>query len=165
MRPDLWLAGDMVARHHQAVKTSAFLTIALFSSLTCQFVVHGQQAESEHWTEFRGPGSQGHAPNADVPLRWGGSQNIAWRTPVAGKAWSSPVVVGSRVFVTTAVTDSDDGKSPLTLLALAFELEPCCPAGGESYTWQSRIPLPGVPLVKCRHVTDLGHAPTTTRRW
>ncbi|MDC0276767.1 hypothetical protein OAM04_03340 [bacterium] len=46
-----------------------------------------------------------------------------------------------------------------------FELEPCCPAGGESYTWQSRIPLPGVPLVKCRHVTDLGHAPTTTRRW
>lgn len=113
----------MVARHHQAVKTSAFLTIALFSSLTCQFVVHGQQAESEHWTEFRGPGSQGHAPNADVPLRWGGSQNIAWRTPVAGKAWSSPVVVGSRVFVTTAVTDSDDGKSPLTLLALAFELE------------------------------------------
>lgn len=55
------------------------------------------------WPQFRGPDGQGHAPTADVPLRWSESENIRWKVPIAGKGWSSPVVSRNRIWLTTAV--------------------------------------------------------------
>lgn len=70
------------------------------------------------WPHFRGPGGQGHAEGVDVPLRWSAENAVAWKVKVLGKGWSSPVVVGDRVFVTTAV---DSGKG-LSLRAIALGL-------------------------------------------
>lgn len=68
------------------------------------------------WPQFRGPTGQGHAPDASVPLTWSETENIAWKAPVPGRGWSSPVIAGGLVWLTTAVTDRGAGTS-LRLLA------------------------------------------------
>jgi len=59
-------------------------------------------AQAARWPEFRGPRGDGHAPEARVPLRWSEAENVRWKPPVPGRAWSSPVVWGGKVWVTTA---------------------------------------------------------------
>jgi outer membrane protein assembly factor BamB len=60
------------------------------------------------WPSFRGPLASGVAEGQNLPDRWDGAkgENILWRTPIAGLAHSSPVVWGSRVFVTSAVSSN-----------------------------------------------------------
>ena len=61
------------------------------------------------WPEFRGPTGQGHAPEGvRLPTRWSETEHIVWRTPIPGKGWSTPVVGGGLVWMTTA---SPDGRS------------------------------------------------------
>ena len=57
------------------------------------------------WPQFRGPRGDGVSTSTGLPLTWSESENIAWSTPVHGKAWSSPVVFGNRVWLTTATED------------------------------------------------------------
>lgn len=70
-------------------------------------------AHAEDWPQFRGPTGQGHSSERRLPLEWSPSHNIAWKVPIAGVGWSSPVVADGRVWLTTAVGDS--------LRALAFD--------------------------------------------
>jgi outer membrane protein assembly factor BamB len=37
------------------------------------------------------------------PVEWGDTKNVAWRVPVPGRGYSSPVVWGDKIFLTTAV--------------------------------------------------------------
>ncbi|MCA9173021.1 MAG: PQQ-binding-like beta-propeller repeat protein [Planctomycetales bacterium] len=53
------------------------------------------------WREWRGDG-QGHSNAKDVPFRWSES-DVAWRTPIEGLGWSTPVVANGKVWLTTAV--------------------------------------------------------------
>jgi hypothetical protein len=66
---------------------------------------------AQNWPSFRGPGATGVLDTAGIPVSWDveTKRNIAWRTPIAGLAHSSPIVWGNRIFVTTAV--SSDPKS------------------------------------------------------
>jgi outer membrane protein assembly factor BamB len=52
---------------------------------------------ARQWPEFRGPTGQGHSAEQGVPLEWSESRNVAWKTPVPGAGWSSPVIAGGRV--------------------------------------------------------------------
>ncbi len=63
------------------------------------------------WPQFRGPTGQGHAPDGAVPLTWSETENVAWKAPAPGRGWSSPVVAGGRVWLTTAATDRGAGTS------------------------------------------------------
>lgn len=55
------------------------------------------------WPDYRGPGLDGHAPaGASLPLTWSEEENVAWKTEVWGRGWSSPVVADGRVWMTTA---------------------------------------------------------------
>ncbi|MGH9148688.1 MAG: PQQ-binding-like beta-propeller repeat protein [Vicinamibacterales bacterium] len=74
-------------------------------------------AASQEWPEFRGPTGQGHSVEAGLPLDWSESRNIVWKTPVAGRGWSSPVVAGGRVWITTATEE----RGTASLRALAFD--------------------------------------------
>lgn len=56
------------------------------------------------WTQLRGP-AQGIAKDAGVPLTWSETENVAWKTPVPGKAWSSPVIADDQVWVSNATPD------------------------------------------------------------
>lgn len=58
---------------------------------------------AEDWPQFRGPDGQGHADETPVPLTWSETANVAWRTPIEGRGWSSPIVVGEQVWLTTAI--------------------------------------------------------------
>jgi outer membrane protein assembly factor BamB len=60
------------------------------------------------WPQFRGPGGCGHAGVTGLPLRWSETENVAWKTPLEGLAWSSPIVVGEAVYLTTAVPEAAD---------------------------------------------------------
>ena len=74
---------------------------------------------AEDWPQFRGPGGEGHSAEKDLPLQWSESQNILWKTPVAGRGWSSPVVSGGRVWLTTAV----ERQGNASLRVLAYEVQ------------------------------------------
>jgi len=74
------------------------ITAAAMSLLTAQMV------SAADWPEWRGPGAQGHAVEAhDLPITWSETENIAWKTPLPGRGWSSPVIAGSQIWMTTAI--------------------------------------------------------------
>ncbi|HEY5316000.1 MAG TPA: PQQ-binding-like beta-propeller repeat protein [Pirellulales bacterium] len=58
---------------------------------------------ADDWPQFRGPDGQGHAPAADPPLTWSEQENVRWKTAIPGEGWSSPVVLGRQIWMTTAV--------------------------------------------------------------
>lgn len=60
---------------------------------------------AEDWPQFRGPGQQGISAATGVPITWSGSKNVAWKTELPGSGWSSPVLSGGRIYLTSAVTD------------------------------------------------------------
>ncbi len=70
-----------------------------------------------HWPQFRGPGAAGVAENANLPDRWSARENVSWKTEIPGRGWSSPIVWGDRVFLTTVVSA---GESELPKKGLYF---------------------------------------------
>lgn len=90
------------------------LPVLLFAGLGCLSI----PARGDSWPEFRGPSGDGHATTEKVPLHWSATSKIRWTVPVDGKAWSSPVVDGDRIFITTAVVEGEK----LSLEARAYGL-------------------------------------------
>jgi outer membrane protein assembly factor BamB len=60
------------------------------------------------WPQFRGPEGDGRAASTALPLTWGEDRNVAWKTAIHGRGWSSPVVLGNQVWLTTATPDGRD---------------------------------------------------------
>ncbi len=65
----------------------------------------GPARGGDHWTSFRGPTDRGLCDSPRLPIRWSESDNVVWKTPIPGKAWSSPVIWGERIWLTTATED------------------------------------------------------------
>lgn len=67
---------------------------------------------ADSWPGFRGPTADGHSPSKTAPTKWSEKDNVAWKTEVHGKGWSSPVVLGEQVWVTTSdeVLDTEPPK-------------------------------------------------------
>lgn len=63
------------------------------------------------WTQFRGPNGSATSEEKQLPAEWSTDKNIAWKAKVPGYAWSCPIVVGDKVFVTTAVADKQTKPS------------------------------------------------------
>jgi outer membrane protein assembly factor BamB len=57
---------------------------------------------AENWPTFRGPAGDGHSDSTGLPIKFGEGDHVKWKTPIHGKAWSSPVIWGSQVWLTTA---------------------------------------------------------------
>jgi outer membrane protein assembly factor BamB len=77
-------------------------------------------AREANWPQFRGPGAQGISTSTNLPEQWSAAENVAWKAEIPGRGWSSPIVWGDRVFVTTAV-DSGASESPKKGLYLGGE--------------------------------------------
>lgn len=79
--------------------------------LVCLLILIVSLTESPHalasWPEFRGPLGDGSAGDAHLPLQWSETQNVRWKVAIHGKGWSSPVIDGDRIWMTTA---TEDGK-------------------------------------------------------
>jgi outer membrane protein assembly factor BamB len=76
------------------------ITAAFILVLNCLAVRAG-----EKWPQFRGPDGNGHSDASGLPLTWSESKNIVWKTPIHDRGWSSPVVYGEQIWLTTATQD------------------------------------------------------------
>jgi outer membrane protein assembly factor BamB len=70
---------------------------------------------AENWSQFRGPQGDGSADAVDLPLAWSETEHVRWKTAIHDRGWSSPVVWGDQVWMTTA---TDDGRQ---LFAVAVD--------------------------------------------
>lgn len=76
---------------------SHFIALLILAPIASTTVV------AEDWPQFRGPDGQGRSTTTGLPLSWSETENVAWKTPVEGSGWSSPVVLGGQVWLTTAL--------------------------------------------------------------
>ena len=63
------------------------------------------------WPQFRGPNNSGVSSQSQAPSQWSDTKNLAWSQKIPGYGWSCPVVLGDKVFVTTAVSDKQTKPS------------------------------------------------------
>ncbi len=97
---------------------------------------------AEVWPQWRGPEGQGHASLAhDLPVTWSETEHVAWKTPLPGRGWSSPVLDATHAWMTTAIeseaTEADKAQrlagaknpqplqvsGPVTMRALCVDRE------------------------------------------
>jgi outer membrane protein assembly factor BamB len=93
----------------------------------------GSAARSEDWPEFRGPTGQGLVRQGGLPLAWGPDRNVVWKQAIPGKGWSSPVVAGGRVYLTTSVAVPDSPSRDQSLRAL------CLDASSGRIVWEREV--------------------------
>ncbi len=109
-----------------------------FAALAFAITAHA----ADEWPQFRGPGGQGISDAKDVPVEWSDTQHVAWKIEVPGKGWSSPVLSGGRLYLTTAVGDAGSGVS---LRAL------CLDAKDGRTLWDTEIFQPAPTAVSAMH--------------
>ena len=59
------------------------------------------------WTQFRGPHGNGTAAATDLAQTWSDTENVMWKTAIPHKGWSTPLVLGDQIWLTSA---TEDGK-------------------------------------------------------
>ncbi|MEE8451596.1 MAG: PQQ-binding-like beta-propeller repeat protein, partial [Thermoguttaceae bacterium] len=62
----------------------------------------------DRWPQFRGPTGDGLSDAVGLPVIWSETENVTWKTPIHGRAWSSPVVLGNQIWMTTAPEDGHE---------------------------------------------------------
>jgi outer membrane protein assembly factor BamB len=77
---------------------------ALAIIVVCPFPLP-QASAGENWPEFRGPSGDGHSDAVGLPVRWSENENIKWKIAIHDKGWSSPVIWGNQIWLTTATAD------------------------------------------------------------
>jgi outer membrane protein assembly factor BamB len=68
-------------------------------------LLHNVAFAEEVWTQFRGPEGGGLSDATGLPVEWSETKHVKWKTRLAGKAWSSPVVWGGQVWASNATAD------------------------------------------------------------
>jgi len=76
----------------------------ILASLATTMVLVSATTAAE-WPDYRGPAQNGHAEVSKAPLEWSEDKNIAWKTPIPGRAWSSPVILNNQIWVSNATPD------------------------------------------------------------
>ena len=89
-------------------------SLPLLMTLSCGFLF------AQEWPQFRGPNGNGHATAASVQTSWSEKEALTWKTKLPGKGWSSPVISGDFIWMTTAVKNEN---GPIDLHALCVSLK------------------------------------------
>jgi outer membrane protein assembly factor BamB len=71
-----------------------------------------------NWPQFRGGPAAGVSADAHLPDTWSTTDNVLWKTDLPGRGWSSPIVWGDKVFVTTVVNEGKTEAAPKGLYLL-----------------------------------------------
>lgn len=79
----------------------------LWRTLTALILLLPAAPVAAQWPQFRGPDGNGVSAARALPLTWSEEKNVRWKTPIHGRAWSSPVILENRIWLTTA---SEDGR-------------------------------------------------------
>ncbi len=104
--------------------------------LALAFASSTSRAADQNWPQFRGPTADGHAAGRGLPLTWAEGKNVVWKTAIHDKGWSSPVIWGNQVWMTTALengkqlfgvcVDRDTGKIVYDLKLFDIEKPKFC---------------------------------------
>jgi outer membrane protein assembly factor BamB len=89
--------------------------MAVFLGLS--FVLYPAEMD---WPQFRGPDLNPVGLNEALPERWSKTENVEWVANIPGRGWSSPIVTGAKVFLTTAVTE---GKSKVPQIGTTYSTD------------------------------------------
>lgn len=104
---------------------------------------------ADPWPAFRGPTGDGFSAAAQAPVHWAEDQNVAWKTAIPGLGWSSPVVWGDQVWLTTATLDGkelsalclDYATGRITLTVKVFDVAQPQPRLVEGTSYASPTPV------------------------
>lgn len=69
---------------------------------------------AENWPGWRGPRGDGTSSEKNVPVKWSGTENVLWKTPLAG-GHASPIVWGERIFIVGAVAETEGAASSASI--------------------------------------------------
>lgn len=86
-------------------------------ALVCFWPLAG--AHAADWLQFRGTEGDGESRVVDLPTEWSATDHVAWRCELPGEGWSSPVVLGDRIYLSSAILkdpEKTDGDRELALL-------------------------------------------------
>jgi outer membrane protein assembly factor BamB len=119
-------------------------SLTLFAFLSLSAIVVG----GDNWPRFRGPHGDGHADAAKVPLTWSEKENVVWKTAIHDKGWSSPVVWGDQVWLTTAKANGtemfavcvDRATGKVVYDVRVFDVEKPSPLHNPTNTYASPTP-------------------------
>lgn len=109
--------GQSVSRfdHHRDVPAeTAVRAHAIWRYVAVFLLAVACPAAHADWPDFRGPWGDGHVSAPGVtkpsgfPLHWSETNNIKWKTEIPYRGWSTPVVMGGQVWLTTATPDGRD---------------------------------------------------------
>ena len=82
-----------------------FVTLSL--SIVVVATLSAQRVDvPNEWRQWRGPTNTGMA-TGDAPLKWDDKTNVRWKIEIPGRGFSSPVIAGDRIFVTTAIPTAE----------------------------------------------------------
>ncbi|HXG66076.1 MAG TPA: PQQ-binding-like beta-propeller repeat protein [Blastocatellia bacterium] len=79
-------------------------------ALQMVMLLAAQVVANDRWPGFRGPRALGVADDPGLPDTWSATQNVAWKTDIPGVGWSSPIVWGDRIFVTSVISKGEVEK-------------------------------------------------------
>ena len=97
---------------------ATILTLISVSVFALAYALYAQNTTTEdYWNQFRGPNGDGKAIGRDLPIEFSETENVRWKTPIHDKGYSSPVVWGNQIWLTTA---REDGRE---LFAICVDLE------------------------------------------
>lgn len=63
---------------------------------------------ADNWPQFRGPTGDGRSDAKGLPVKWSETENVKWKVPIHDKGWSSPVIWGNEIWLTTATTNGSE---------------------------------------------------------
>src|SRR5712692_11357184 len=86
------------------MRRSLPVVVGLVAGLAAGAAPLGSEPADTTWPQFRGPAGRGVSDISSLPTRWSTTRNVAWKADVPGRGWSSPIVWGDQVIVTSAVS-------------------------------------------------------------
>ncbi|HIM28276.1 MAG TPA: quinonprotein alcohol dehydrogenase [Planctomycetes bacterium] len=89
------------------------------ATLTCILLAAIQSAAfgEVHWNQFRGPDGNGNSTAKNLPVEFDETKNVRWKTAIHDQGWSSPVVWGDQIWLTSGRKDGTE------LFAICVDLE------------------------------------------
>jgi len=104
-----------------SLRRSSDNSLLLLAALS--IAILADSATAADFSQFRGPSGDGHAPATGLPVTWNPTKHVTWQVPVTGMGWSSPIVVGNRLFLTTAVAKTGGGPDDQSLRAICLDIK------------------------------------------
>ena len=95
----------------------------LLASASIAIILASFILADEKWPQFRGPQSMPVAEDPTLPDTWSTTENVVWKVDIPGSGWSSPVVWGDTIFLTSVIS-SVDGEKPKKGLYFGGERKP-----------------------------------------